>query len=439
MSTALSLEQAPPISVPLRFFLTAPVFGMLAAGLLLWAGPDALASRWMPSTLALSHLLGLGVLTMTMCGALFQLLPVLVGERVAQWWLVGLCHAGLTLGCLVLAGAFLGGSPFAFRLAMLLLGSGLGSFIAVVGAAMLRAPRPDASGRGMRWALLALAVALSLGLLLAAGHGWEAAPLWRFPWTDLHLAWALMGWIVTLVAAVSYQVVPMFQMTPSYPAALRRRLAPGIAAALLGLTLVTVAFPSMAWLPELLLAGMLGTYSIWTLRLLTQRRRKLGDTSLTFWRIGMAALAAAIATGMLARIAPAESGSVLTLAATLLFLLGFALSVICGMLYKIVPFLVWLHLQQRIGLNPAARHRIFPPNMKTLVPERRARIHCGLHVAALALLLAGLAWPALVRPAAALWLVSFIILAGNLLLAIRRYRVECRRIDAMTEAPVHDD
>ncbi len=433
MSTGLSLEQAPPLSVPVRFFLTAPVFGMLAAGLLLWAGPDALASRWMPYTLALSHLLGLGVLTMTMCGALLQLLPVLVGERVAQWWVVWLCHAGLTLGCLVLAGAFLDGSPFAFQLAMLLLGIGLGAFIAVVGAALVRAPRPDDSGRGMRWALLALTVVVSLGLLLAAGHGWEAVPLWRIPWTDLHLAWALMGWIATLVAAVSYQVVPMFQMTPSYPAVLRRWLAAGIAGALVGLTLITVAFPSMAWLPELMLAGILGAYSLWTLRLLTQRRRKLGDASLTFWRMGMTALAAAAATGMLARLASAEYGSVLTLAAALLFLLGFALSVICGMLYKIVPFLVWLHLQQRIGINPAARHRIFPPNMKTLVPERRARLHCGLHVAALVLLLAGLAFPVLVRPAAALWLASFAVLAGNLLLALRRYRVECGRIDAMTE------
>ena len=439
MSSALSLEQAPPLSVPMRFFLTAPVFGMLAAGLLLWAGPDALASRWMPFTLALSHLLGLGVLTMTMCGALFQLLPVLVGARVALRWVVGLCHAGLVLGCLVLAGAFLGNSPIAFRLAMLLLGIGLGPFIAIVGFALVRAPRPDDTGRGMRWALLALTATLLLGLLLAAGHGWETVPLWRFPLTDLHMAWALLGWVATLVAAVSYQVVPMFQMTPFYPAVPRRWLAPGIAGALAGLSLLTLEFPAMAWLPNLMLAGTFTVFSVLTLRLLAQRRRKLADASLVFWRVGMLALAASAGTGALELVAPVEPGSALALAPALLFLPGFALLVVCGMLYKIVPFLVWLHLQQRIGGNPAARRRIFPPNMKTLVPERRARIHCGLHVAALVLLLAGLALPVLVRPAAVLWLASFAVLGGNLLVAVHWYRVECQRIDAMADLSASPD
>ena len=42
MQALLSFEQSPPISAPLRFFLTAPLFGMLAGALLLWGGPVAL-------------------------------------------------------------------------------------------------------------------------------------------------------------------------------------------------------------------------------------------------------------------------------------------------------------------------------------------------------------------------------------------------------------
>ena len=33
---SLSLDQAPPIGVPLRFFITAPLFAVAAALLLLW-------------------------------------------------------------------------------------------------------------------------------------------------------------------------------------------------------------------------------------------------------------------------------------------------------------------------------------------------------------------------------------------------------------------
>jgi hypothetical protein len=36
----LSLEQAPPFDAPLRFFLTAPAFLVLAAMVLLWHGPE---------------------------------------------------------------------------------------------------------------------------------------------------------------------------------------------------------------------------------------------------------------------------------------------------------------------------------------------------------------------------------------------------------------
>jgi len=43
------------------------------------------------------------------------------------------------------------------------------------------------------------------------------------------------------------------------------------------------------------------------------------------------------------------------LLAGLLFLIGFAVSVVTGMLYKIVPFLAWFHLQARLGYKPASR------------------------------------------------------------------------------------
>jgi hypothetical protein len=70
MQRTLSLEQSPPLSAVLRYFFATPVFALLAAALLLWQGAPALASRWSPSTLALTHLLTLGALGMTMAGAL---------------------------------------------------------------------------------------------------------------------------------------------------------------------------------------------------------------------------------------------------------------------------------------------------------------------------------------------------------------------------------
>ena len=80
----LSLEQAPPISIPMRFFLTAPIFGIAGALLLVWYGPELFITRWSPLTLALTHLITLGFLGQIMCGALLQMLPVLAGVAVPR-------------------------------------------------------------------------------------------------------------------------------------------------------------------------------------------------------------------------------------------------------------------------------------------------------------------------------------------------------------------
>lgn len=430
MNAGLSLEQAPPLSVPLRFFLSAPLFGLAAAGLLLWRGPDVLASRWSAGALALSHLLALGVLTMVMCGALWQMLPVLAGVRVAQPRRMGaLCHGLLALGTLALASGFLGAGQNAFRVAVLLLGLGLGAFLAVMGHALIRAPHAQDSVRGMRWALLGLAGTVGLGVTLGLGHGGLGLPLWRWPLTDLHLAWGLLGWIATLIAVVAWQVVPMFQMTPPYPLRMRRWLAAGLFVLLGWHSLAVWRGWPLARLPALLLALVLVALALITLRLLSRRRRKVADVSLAFWRVGMRALLLASVIGAASLLASPTAAARLALAATLLFLLGFALSVVNGMLYKIVPFLVWLHLQQRLATRIEVRHSIVLPNMKSIVPEKRSRQQFALHLAALLLLLLGVLLPALLRPAAALWLADFALLEWNLAQGVLCYRAECRRID----------
>ncbi|MGB5065156.1 MAG: hypothetical protein WBQ37_15580, partial [Candidatus Competibacter sp.] len=213
----LSLEQAPPFSVPLRFFLTAPPFLLLAAGLLLWQGPDLFASRWLPATLALTHLLTLGFMAQVMLGALLQILPVVVGVVVPRPQLTAaLIHIPLTLGALALATAFLGGGPLWFQGAAGLLGLSFGVALLAIHLALWRAPVAGNTVIALRCALGALLVTVVLGLLLSGFFAWG----WRLPvfeLTQLHGAWGLVGWTVLLVTGVAYQVVPMFQITPPYP------------------------------------------------------------------------------------------------------------------------------------------------------------------------------------------------------------------------------
>ena len=123
---------------------------------------------------------------------------------------------------------------------------------------------------------------------------------------------------------------------------------------------------------------MASGFAVVTLKLQSQRRRRVPDATLSFFRLGMFALLAA-ALFSLAALFPTAYNNHLRMLSVLAFLLGFAMSVMHGMLYKIVPFLVWFHLF-RGGTNPA-NTRI--PNMKEIIPERWMWWHIKLHGATL--------------------------------------------------------
>ena len=100
----MSFESAPPFAAPLRFFLTAPLFALLAGLLIAIEGPDVFASRWMPATLAVTHLLTVGFMLQVMLGALIQILPVVAGANLSRPLLIAtIVHIGLTLGALLLS------------------------------------------------------------------------------------------------------------------------------------------------------------------------------------------------------------------------------------------------------------------------------------------------------------------------------------------------
>ena len=70
MQALLSFDKAPPFAAPLRFFLTAPLFALLAGALLLVEGEGMFASRWTPGLLAATHLVTVGFMLQVMLGAL---------------------------------------------------------------------------------------------------------------------------------------------------------------------------------------------------------------------------------------------------------------------------------------------------------------------------------------------------------------------------------
>ncbi|HRX71553.1 MAG: hypothetical protein KDJ22_15795 [Candidatus Competibacteraceae bacterium] len=415
----LSYDQAPPFSVPLRFFLTAPWFLFLAAAVLLWEGPGILASRWLPATLALTHLIVLGFMAQVMLGALAQILPVVVGVSIAYpRWIAMLIHVPLTLGTLALASAFLGGGPVGFQIAAGLLGFSFSAALITFHRALWRAPVVTDTVIALRCALGALLVTVALGLLLSGYLGWGGFSLPILQVTNLHAIWGLVGWTALLVAGVAYQVVPMFQITPLYPAWLSRGFAPVVTAMLIVGTVLTLnSWPLAATVAGAVLAVTLIAFAVRTLLLLYQRRRKIGDPTLIYWRISMISLATGAAGWLLTRWMPEGANApAIELLLGILLIVGFPVVVINGMLYKIVPFLAWFHLQAHL------LGRAKPPHIKQLLPETPIRRQGWTLLITLLLLLAAVLYPLFLYPAALALGMTGGWLGVNLWRVAQRYR-----------------
>lgn len=427
MQALLAFEQAPPLAAPFRFFVTAPFFIMLAGVLLLFTGPQIFVSRWVPETLALTHLVVLGFMLQVMLGAAIQILPVVAGANLARPLAVARAvHVLLTAGALALAAAFLDLLPFGFWLAVLLLGAGIGLFVVAAGRALAGVPATGPTIGGLKLALIALAGALVLGATLAGGM----TERWTLPLietTNLHASWGLGAWGVGLLSAVAYVVVPMFQMTPPYPRWFSRFFGGGLllAAALMALA-TFFDWPMLLELLQALLVWLCGTFCAMTLWLQARSRRVRPDATQRLWRTAMFCGLAACALWLLAALVPAlGERDEWPLLFGVLVLAGGFMSVIVGMLYKIVPFLVWLHLQNR------GQGKVVAPNMKAVLAEAPMRRQMFAHFTACALLAGAVLWPDwLARPAGLALFAAAALLAGNLFSSFGVYRRHAALVDA---------
>ncbi|GGK68402.1 hypothetical protein [Amphritea balenae] len=423
MNTAgLSLDNVPEFRIPMGFFLSAPWFGMLAA-LLMLISPELISSRWHPSMLATVHLLTLGFGAMIMVGAMIQVLPVLSSQPVpAAATLSPWIRGGLASGTLFLALGFLFNQNSLFYIALALLAGVFMLFLGALGVALVRVKSGGDSVFSLRLAALCLLVTVLFGVLQLSTYmdlNWIG---YSFERTDSHALLGLAGWGMLLIMGVSFQVIPMFHVAPAFPWWFCRG-----SSALLFITLVIALLASGAISKAalLMLPLIICFYGGYALYLIYQRKRKLVDYTIRFWQLSFTNLVLLCLVYLLHQlglsIMPESAQFYLLLGFG--FGLGFVVSVMLGMLQKIVPFLMFLHLQRACIHEPGAFMKL--PNMRQLLPQSDSKWQYYLHISALATLYLSffggdLQYP-LLFVAAALLLASFAWLFKTLWQANRRY------------------
>ncbi|MBT4518891.1 MAG: hypothetical protein HOC23_02705 [Halieaceae bacterium] len=427
----LSLDTIPPIHIPFRFFNTAPWMGLFASLILLWGGDRVFYSQWNPELLGITHLLTLGFMAMVMLGAMFQLVPVISGELIPGGGKVATCvHSMLLIGLLLLVAGFYWQEWSLFRWAIPLLLLAFLVFIAALASLLLRRIGGGDSIYSIRFAALSLVVTLALGILRAAQYMGLGLSLPLMNITDIHIAWGLGGWVLLLVMGASYQVIPMFHVTPNVPTPLARAMP---SAVFLSLLLLTVAqHPLLQALAMIIWCSAAFIYGVFCVRLLNRRKRKIPDVTARFWHLALTCLMGTallllglyfgghlVPEGIISSKAPVVIG--------ILMIYGFAISVIMGMLQKIVPFLSFLHLQRRCMTSFELLKTL--PHMGEIVPAPRSRWQFRIHLAALLMVLATAMIGAMVEVAAILMAVDFGWLGFTLASATHLYIKTSARIE----------
>jgi len=332
-------------------------------------------------TLVLVHLVALGWLSLLMCGALFQFVPVLVARPLYSDSLPLPTLACLVLGLAALLLGFLqmGGIvsiTFAFfPTAAALLAIGFGLVLWNLGRTLWTARPLPLPARFVAVGLCSIAATVTFGIIftLVLGGVTDNPHLVDVvaSGVPLHAIAGLGGWLTFTAMGVTYRLLAMFMLAPELggprsragfycgTAALAAAIVGGGTAICLAVSLMLV----------LVAAGLLGLcalllYGADILHLYRARKRRVIELNSRMAAFAMGGLAAsAILIAVLAAL-----GILAQHAAAVVFLVAFGWLSGLGLakLYKIAAFLTWLECYGPVLGKTAT------PRVQDLAVERRA-------------------------------------------------------------------
>jgi len=351
--SGLNLLYLPPFSIIARFFITALLF--LNAEFLFLLFQSLQGELYLTPSV---HIFTLGFMASTMIGALFQMLPVVAGAVIENSLRKAtFVHVGLTLGTIFLVHGIYSFNKSVTLFGLFLLASSLLYIAPLMLYKLIKVKNLRDAPRGFRFALGSLIIGVILATFLVLNLLGILSLNHKYLF-DLHMSFMLFGWTATLVASVSFQVIEMFFVTPPYP----KFISAYLPISVFLLLMLKLVLPNFALL-DFLISLLFVIYAFFTVKLLLQRKRKIKDPLINLWYASMLFL---VISCLLFPFR--EKFFYFFLMAFGLFVL----SVIMAMMYRIIPFLVWMHLSTK-GIPNA-------PTMFEVIPQKRMWINFYLHL-----------------------------------------------------------
>lgn len=363
-------------------YFAAALVALLAAEIMMATGfgfpAVAVAS---PDTLILVHVVAIGWLSLLMCGALLQFLPVLVAQplhsnALAVPALVSLIAglAALILAFLQLGGRIDLGAPF-FTAAAILLSFGFALVLYNLVRTMIASKTVPLPAWFVAAGLASVVATVTLGVIfsLVLGGVIKSGPLLALTGAGLpiHAVAGLGGWLTFTAVGVSYRLLAMFMLAPELDGA-RPKSALSLGTAALSIVIiggvVTVLLEgnlSVTFLAALAVAlPAFAFYGLDAVHLYRARKRRNIELNSRTAGIALGYLAASVAL-IVVLLALGRLGDHVG-AVVFLVAFGWLTGLGLSQLYKIVAFLTWLECYGPV------LGKIQTPRVQDLVVEARA-------------------------------------------------------------------
>jgi hypothetical protein len=330
---------APPLRLPGEHFTAAFLFLITGALGVTWIAPELAAGAYpAPQVVGVTHLFTLGWLTTSIMGALYQFLPVALGQPIASERVAHVTFAAHVAGVTLFALGVVNSEGTLLFAGLSTLGTGIVLFLTNLGVSLRRAERRDVTWWAVTWAAVFLGVTAVLGSALGVNlrTGFLGGVRTLALGTHLHIA--LAGWVLLVMVGVSQRLLPMFLLSHGgrdYYA----KYAVGLLASGAGMLSVLHHVPVLGReLPAVCLAGGVAAWLLQGREFYRRRHRPALDAGLRLAAAAMVLLGVSLPIALVV-LAGWGSASVNT-AYVLIIVLALTLFV-AAHYYKIIPFLVW--------------------------------------------------------------------------------------------------
>ena len=406
----LSIDQAPPISAPLRFYLTAPLFAIFAGFLIFFSDASILMSRYSLDSIVITHALTIGFLAFIMLGSLMQMLPVLAGVQIPKVESIAkISHLFLVIGTLSMIGGLLFSNSLLNSIALGLLGLGFSMLIIVIALALVKVKHFNATVKGMSISLAFAAATVLMGTALLYTYIDADFAQYRVTIANIHSVWGIFGFAGILIIGVAFQVLPMFYVAPKFKQFCKKRVVLLISTGLMIWLFTSIFYESYSMLGKAWIALFFWAFSTTVWVKLGRRRRPISDVTVWYWRSASIFLT----LGSFLWIFDEYFKHEYIVMVAILLGGGFILSIMIGMLYKIIPFLVWFHLN--------AMGYMSIPTMNEMINKKFATAQFILFMSALVGFVFAFYFPIMVQVSAISFIASMMILQYNVIAPVLIY------------------